>query len=316
MLHLLHQYVVLVESKSFTIASERLHISQPALTKNMKKLEEYFNGKLIDRSRKGCFPTDYGQVLYRHARSIENEIGVLEHEMEKKRSLYESHVTLAFGILWQMLFAADIIVQIREQAQKEVYISGRMASTETMVEALQKGECDIFLGRIPDDLPPVLAGIPLAKTRHCIYAHASHPIFSIQREKGTLNYEDFHQFSWIMLESKKDVEGYIIPERLKREIATEVVHHMNSIFIVLKILQKTKSLIMLPEQVKENLREYGIEEVAAESIDFPYFDSGIIYRRQDISDPSLKEIIGIIASYCRGAEELEIHHGVPEKPPS
>ena len=50
---LLHQFKVVAELKSMTSASTVLNISQPALTKNMKRLEEQYGVPFFERHAKG-----------------------------------------------------------------------------------------------------------------------------------------------------------------------------------------------------------------------------------------------------------------------
>ena len=51
------------ELGSLTLASERAHVSQPAVTQALGKLERQAGGTLFDRTRQGVFPTERGRVL-------------------------------------------------------------------------------------------------------------------------------------------------------------------------------------------------------------------------------------------------------------
>lgn len=297
MLYLLHQYIILIETRSYTAASKILHMSQPALTKNIKGLEKKYNGNLIVRSRKGCYPTDFGAILYKHAKKIENEMSLLNHEMEKHQYLLDSHITIAFGQLWQFLYAAEIVIRIKQRAERKIYLTGKFDTTESIVEELQQGKCDIFLGRIPEVLNPDLKSITLLKTSHCIYAHKTHPIFTLKDKKEILKEEDLSQFSWMVLGTKQDINELQIPDSLKKYVADETIFDINSIYIILKILQKTNSLIILPRQVGQFFKDYDIENVSGYSFEFPSFNSGIIYRKSDINNQNIRNIIDIILEY-------------------
>lgn len=65
-------FLAIVEAGSFTSASEYVHIAQPALSKQLKNLENYFGTKLIitQRGSKQLLLTDAGQVLYQKAKYI------------------------------------------------------------------------------------------------------------------------------------------------------------------------------------------------------------------------------------------------------
>lgn len=70
---LLSSFLVVAEKGSITEAAKVLNISQPALTKSMRRLEDELGVKLFDRVPVGVRLTRYGAILLDHARIIENE---------------------------------------------------------------------------------------------------------------------------------------------------------------------------------------------------------------------------------------------------
>ena len=60
----LHSLIKVVETGSFTRAAEQLYISQPALSKAVKHLEEELGAKLLVQGDKRSEPTDVGRVLF------------------------------------------------------------------------------------------------------------------------------------------------------------------------------------------------------------------------------------------------------------
>lgn len=92
MYHLLRQFIVLAETHNYRRASEKLFIRQPALSKNIKTLEEEFGGKLLERSNRGCSLTPYGLTLYKHAKAVENEMHTLQSEMNRSRLQQDNHL--------------------------------------------------------------------------------------------------------------------------------------------------------------------------------------------------------------------------------
>lgn len=64
----LRLFVAVADLKSLTLASENWHISQPAVTQAINKLERETGGRLFERSRNGLFLTPRGEVLERRVR--------------------------------------------------------------------------------------------------------------------------------------------------------------------------------------------------------------------------------------------------------
>lgn len=70
----LKYFVKIVDVGSVTLASEVLHIAQPALSQQIATLEGEFNEQLLVRTAKGVTPTEAGKILYRHAQLILKQV--------------------------------------------------------------------------------------------------------------------------------------------------------------------------------------------------------------------------------------------------
>ncbi|MDQ7093989.1 selenium metabolism-associated LysR family transcriptional regulator [Desulfosporosinus sp. PR] len=99
MFDLLRLYAQVVEEQSFTVVARKLEISQPAVSNQMRALEEKLGVKLLYRKGKGFALTQEGEILYRHAKHILDawadliqEIGNSERVMSGKIHIGASHI--------------------------------------------------------------------------------------------------------------------------------------------------------------------------------------------------------------------------------
>ena len=74
-LRALQCFVILAEELNFSRAAERLHIAQPALSQQIRSLEERLGTQLVDRARRPLSLTEAGHYLCTEARQI---LGSLE----------------------------------------------------------------------------------------------------------------------------------------------------------------------------------------------------------------------------------------------
>lgn len=84
----LHVFHTVAQLSSFTKAANRLHMTQPAVTFQVKQLEEQFNTRLFDRNHNRIALTEAGHIVYEFADKIlnlyeemENSVGELTGEM-------------------------------------------------------------------------------------------------------------------------------------------------------------------------------------------------------------------------------------------
>lgn len=90
----LETFLTVVREKSFSKASAKLGISQPAVTQQMKFIEDYLDVQIVDRKKNGIRLTKEGQILYGIAQKIEKCINNGEKELLK---IMNKNVTFVFG---------------------------------------------------------------------------------------------------------------------------------------------------------------------------------------------------------------------------
>lgn len=92
----LSYFVKTVECKSFTLAAEELFVSQSAVSKSIKNLEDELKVSLIDRNYRTLTLTEQGEIVYKFAKEIIENYELKKKQMLKK--LDESDNILKFGL--------------------------------------------------------------------------------------------------------------------------------------------------------------------------------------------------------------------------
>lgn len=74
-------YLTLYQEKNITRTAEKLYVSQPSLTKRIKRLEEEFQTTLIIRTSKGIFFTSKGEKLVEHFKKLNTQVQNIQDDM-------------------------------------------------------------------------------------------------------------------------------------------------------------------------------------------------------------------------------------------
>ncbi len=90
----LETFLTVVREKSFSKASSKLGISQPAVTQQIRYLENYLDVQVVDRKKNGIRLTKEGQMLYSIALKIEKCISNAEKDLLK---IINKKMTFVFG---------------------------------------------------------------------------------------------------------------------------------------------------------------------------------------------------------------------------
>jgi DNA-binding transcriptional LysR family regulator len=90
----LRSFLRVVELKSFTLAAEQLHLTQPAVSFHIQSLEEEFGVELLDRSGREIIPTSSGGILYDYARRILDLYAESKIEIDRLHNLMRGRLVI------------------------------------------------------------------------------------------------------------------------------------------------------------------------------------------------------------------------------
>ena len=89
----LRTFKAVAAAKSFRGAAEALHITQPAISKQIQALEAELNERLFER-RKGAQLTSAGAALLKHAEHLSRILAVAKEEITDLRELRAGHLSI------------------------------------------------------------------------------------------------------------------------------------------------------------------------------------------------------------------------------
>jgi DNA-binding transcriptional LysR family regulator len=159
----LHPFLILAHELHFRRASERLFLSQPALSKRIQRLEEKVGGALFARTRRKVALTEAGRVLVpvaeRLLRESETALGLAREVTEGRAGT----LRIGFGIASVSEVLPRTIIRFR-RAYQRVELQMQDMSTPAQISALLEGRIDIGIVRMPIARPE-LDSFPLFRER-------------------------------------------------------------------------------------------------------------------------------------------------------
>lgn len=159
----LRSFLVLSEQLHFGRTAEMLHVSQPALSKQIQRLEGRVGGQLLIRRSRGLHLTSAGQVLVQHARRIVADAESAERITRLALQGEAGILRVGFGVAVLARGLPKLMLQYRKQFPN-VDLSVRNMSTADQLQALSEGEIDVGFVRLPvrnDEIETV----PIVKER-------------------------------------------------------------------------------------------------------------------------------------------------------
>lgn len=174
------QYLVAAAREgSLRAAADTLGVTQPALTKAMRRLEDELGVRLFDRTARGVRLTVYGETMLRHARAIIANVREAHDEVAALKQGIGGRVRVGAGPSWQRSVLPAAIAAFRT-GWPNVHLEIVGGMDDQLKARLRAGDLDIVLAAMaaPSPLEPDLMGHALIEDDYGVVARAAHPLAS------------------------------------------------------------------------------------------------------------------------------------------
>jgi DNA-binding transcriptional LysR family regulator len=141
---LLRSFLVLADELHFGRAAAALHITQPALSQQMQRLERQLGITLLNRSRSGVALTEHGKALVGPARAAVSAARAVEETAALLRDGHRGDVSLGFSP--GAHYAVQTLLNAFRRSRPEVRVRARQESSRALAEQVARGDLDLAIG--------------------------------------------------------------------------------------------------------------------------------------------------------------------------
>jgi DNA-binding transcriptional LysR family regulator len=150
----LEYFVAVVEEANFTRAAERLHVAQPGVSAQLKRLEHELGQELLDRSGRSVRPTEVGAAVLPYARAALSAVSGVRLAVEELTGLVRGHV--AIGTVTSHNVDLPTLLAEFHEDHPAVEITLTADSSDRLVDALRGGRLDAAIIAYGTTPPPGL----------------------------------------------------------------------------------------------------------------------------------------------------------------
>ncbi len=279
----LRAFLVLADHLHFSHAAEVLHVSQPALTKQMQRLEAKVAGRLLVRGYRKVALTPAGEILRDRARRLLREAEVAEQMARLAVNGKAGVLRIGFGIGSLAAGLPDMLMRFRQQFP-EVQVSMRDMSTPNQIEALHQGDIDVGFVRLPVESAelvtvPVLEEMLVAAIpRGMSYRKG---LFDLRNEP----------FVVISRSSSVSFFDHLVQTCRAAGFSPRIVQEVNELLTVLFLVQAGAGVSLVPSSASRmrvpNVRLLDTHLAEAK------WKIGLTWRKRDQSDPLVRNFVSL-----------------------
>ncbi len=172
----LRYYIAVYEQGSVSRAASEIPISQPALTRSIRLLENELGVSLLQRHARGVIPTSAGERFYRHAYRILADCSQAREDIRDAGDSLSGEIVIGVAALFAYTVMERIVGEFCEK-HPEVRITVTQGLLGDLLSGLERGEIELALCNFPvQSLPHTHVAEALMELHSYAYVSTEHPL--------------------------------------------------------------------------------------------------------------------------------------------
>ena len=287
---------------SFTKAAEHLHMTQPAVTFQVRQLEEQFNTRLFDRTHNRISLTEAGQVIYEHAVKIFELYGQMENAVREITGEISGTLTLGASTTIAEYMLPALLGNFRTE-YPDINIQLKVSNTDGIVYMIENNEIDLGVVEAPVHNKNLVVDVCREDRLVCVVP-TDHPL----ADKDVATLEDIVEYPYICREEGSGT----------REVINEYLEHHNVPESTLKLSMELGSPEAIKGAVEAGMgisivssatigKELELKTLKAVDLDPPLTRPfSFVYKKQKFRVHAMEELLEFAQEYCKEHREFPI----------
>jgi len=281
-------FYTVATSGNISHAAEELYISQPAISKSIRKLEEALDTTLFLRSSRGVTLTEEGELLYRHVKTAFESITFGEERIKKYHELGMGHLKIGTSSTLCKYKLIPCLTRFVSD-YPHIRISIECQSSSYTQQLLEKGKIDIGL-----------IGRPISEENLTFHSLGNiHDIFVtnpsyLENLKLRTDYEDAHPLSsatFMMLDQDNLSRQYIDTHLNQADIQINNLLEITSMDLLIDFAKIGLGIACVIREFIQTELDKGLLVEVPLSSPIPQREIGLSYNPSHFSSPLLKNFI-------------------------
>lgn len=283
----LEMFEAIVRSGSFTKAGEVLYVSQSAISRQIKMLEEELGDKVFTRVNKRIVLTRAGEILMKYSNRLFHDLKDMTSEIEETNQLARGSLRIG-GVMSVCTYLLPHILKKYRTVYPNVELTVSIGNGEKIIRQLRANEIDLGLLTLPLDENDLQA-VPVFEEEMVVVTNTRHPL----AKRKYITAQDLASHRFILFE-RGCVTRQVIDEFFAREKLTpQIVMEIENVEIIKPLVQIGLGITIVPYQsvikeVKAQRLKYG--RITGQRL---YREIGLVHLKSQYIPRSLNEMMKI-----------------------
>ena len=290
-----------VDLGSMTQAAQKLHVTQPTLSRAIQILEEHVGGKVLERERHGVRPTAIGTQLVDLGRRIAATRADAQDAIDLWRSGLDGELRVGVGSMLATTIMGDFFATT-VQSQPRYSLRVMSATASRLIELLNEDQLDVVfapesMNLFQDDL----AQHRLMTDRLAVFAGNQNALTKLE----TVSSDLLEREAWISVGALSGISGSNeeVFSRLGMRNVPSTISFTGDITMALQVMKRANALCVLPRKL------VGLSAVMQDIVEIntvlelPRRNVAFWSRKKDRDRPELLDLRARVSSFFNQVEE-------------
>jgi DNA-binding transcriptional LysR family regulator len=268
----LRYFVEVARKGGFTRASESLHVTQPAISKMVKALEEELGTPLLLRERRRVKLTEAGRIVLERAEGVLDSLRGIEEEVVELASLRRGRLRLGIPPMVAVMFFPPLLAEFH-QAHPGISLELREEGSRNIEALVMSREIDVGAVVLPTD-ERTFGTMPFVRDELRAVLHPSHPL----ARRREIALRELAGTPFVLYRPEFALHGHILDACQRSGFKPEVVGESSHWDFIVAMVAADIGVALLPTTMCAQLDERQVRAVRMTEPKIPW-NAAFIWRR-------------------------------------
>lgn len=236
-------FMEVADQQSFTKAAERTYLSQPSLSKIVKKLEEELQVELFDRSTRHLWLTDAGKIVYQQGQKSLESLTELKMQLDELRNVKTGKIKIGIPPLVGTLVFPDMALEFHAKYPK-VWLQLVEFGAKKIVHLVEDSEVDLAICVLPID-EEKLNVYPFISDEFVVFIYDEHPLAN--KEKLSIN--ELKDENFILFSNDFTIHDSVINACRENGFEPNVSYETSQWDLITELVSVKMGIALLPKSI-------------------------------------------------------------------
>jgi DNA-binding transcriptional LysR family regulator len=284
----LQAFIEVARKESFSLASETLFITQPAISKRIAGLEEDLGTKLFNRISRKVTLTDAGMKLLPKAKGLVDELNDMRRYATSLSDEIKGELLIGTSHHVSMHRLPPILKEYRQQ-YSDVHLDITFGESDVMCKLVERGEIELAIVTLPKTLPDSLEKRVLWVDSLHLVVGPDHPLL----EQSAVTLQQLAEYPCVLPAETTETYRVIHREMELRELKLNVQMTNNNLDTLKMLVGAGFGWTLIPN----TLLDYSVKEIDSELCElFLERELGVVlHKKRSLSNAAKAMLKTVVA---------------------